>query len=262
MGLGANLFYRARTLIGRRALGLQGKSATSVGRFLSEDPFGFSSGDTNLYRYVFNNPISFRDPSGLAGIGSSDPFITGVWAPSSLSSFASLGASPLIQFASVGSPFASLGASPLMPFSSVGSPLSSLGVSPLISIASLSATPLLASTSLAGLGGPQPIEIVRLNGSVDVRHDGESSWAGVFSSAGISPSDWIRTHDASLARVVFSDGSVATIYERTVSQASNIAPDKFSLQEFLHKLWESVQHFMRNAPTETSTPSAVLGIKG
>jgi RHS repeat-associated protein len=35
-----------------------------VGRFLSEDPIGFSGGDFNLYRYVANNPINLRDPVG------------------------------------------------------------------------------------------------------------------------------------------------------------------------------------------------------
>jgi uncharacterized protein RhaS with RHS repeats len=32
---------------------------------LSEDPLGLNSGDVNPYRYVRNNPISYRDPSGL-----------------------------------------------------------------------------------------------------------------------------------------------------------------------------------------------------
>ena len=35
------------------------------GRFLSTDPLGFSAGDSNLYRYVFNNPINLTDPLGL-----------------------------------------------------------------------------------------------------------------------------------------------------------------------------------------------------
>ena len=35
-----------------------------VGRFISEDPIGFSAGDTNLYRYVNNSPTNFTDPSG------------------------------------------------------------------------------------------------------------------------------------------------------------------------------------------------------
>jgi uncharacterized protein RhaS with RHS repeats len=38
-----------------------------IGRFLSEDPIGFSSGDVNLYRYVANNPINLIDPLGLEG---------------------------------------------------------------------------------------------------------------------------------------------------------------------------------------------------
>jgi RHS repeat-associated protein len=35
------------------------------GRFLSEDPLGFSSQLANLYQYVFNNPVRWTDPSGL-----------------------------------------------------------------------------------------------------------------------------------------------------------------------------------------------------
>lgn len=37
-----------------------------VGRFLSEDPIGFSGGDFNLYRYVANNPLSNNDPAGTS----------------------------------------------------------------------------------------------------------------------------------------------------------------------------------------------------
>jgi RHS repeat-associated protein len=49
-------FYRARYF------------APSIGRFESEDPLGFSAGDTDLYRYVRNSPISANDATGLLAI--------------------------------------------------------------------------------------------------------------------------------------------------------------------------------------------------
>ena len=38
-----------------------------TGRFISEDPIGFAGGDVNLYRYVWNNPLMYRDFFGLQG---------------------------------------------------------------------------------------------------------------------------------------------------------------------------------------------------
>ncbi|QGJ68593.1 Hypothetical protein PBC10988_2540 [Planctomycetales bacterium 10988] len=49
-------------------------------RFLSEDPLGYAAGDTNLYRYAFNNPVNFTDPSGqlvATTIGAAGGFIGG-----------------------------------------------------------------------------------------------------------------------------------------------------------------------------------------
>jgi uncharacterized protein RhaS with RHS repeats len=37
----------------------------TLGRWLEEDPIGFEAGDSNLYRYVENNPTNRVDPSGL-----------------------------------------------------------------------------------------------------------------------------------------------------------------------------------------------------
>jgi RHS repeat-associated protein len=37
----------------------------NIGRFISEDPIGFSSGGVNFYEYVQNNPANLTDPSGL-----------------------------------------------------------------------------------------------------------------------------------------------------------------------------------------------------
>jgi RHS repeat-associated protein len=38
---------------------------TTVGRFVSEDPARFKSGETNMYPYVANRPIANVDPRGL-----------------------------------------------------------------------------------------------------------------------------------------------------------------------------------------------------
>ena len=42
----------------------------AVGRFVSEDPMGFSAGDTNLNRYGSNNPATGSDPSGNSWLSS------------------------------------------------------------------------------------------------------------------------------------------------------------------------------------------------
>ncbi len=36
-----------------------------TGRWTSKDPIGFAGGDTNLYGYVVNDPVNFKDSSGL-----------------------------------------------------------------------------------------------------------------------------------------------------------------------------------------------------
>jgi RHS repeat-associated protein len=37
----------------------------NTSRWMSQDPLRFNAGDSNLYRYVFNKPTTFSDPSGL-----------------------------------------------------------------------------------------------------------------------------------------------------------------------------------------------------
>jgi len=36
-----------------------------AGRFVSEDPIGFATGEFNVYRYSLNDPANLEDPSGL-----------------------------------------------------------------------------------------------------------------------------------------------------------------------------------------------------
>src|SRR5262249_54468571 len=36
-----------------------------TGRWTAKDALGFAAGDPNLYRYVFNDPVNFTDPSGF-----------------------------------------------------------------------------------------------------------------------------------------------------------------------------------------------------
>ena len=41
----------------------------ALGRFLQTDPIGYAGGDLNLYAYVANDPVNFRDPLGLSAQG-------------------------------------------------------------------------------------------------------------------------------------------------------------------------------------------------
>jgi RHS repeat-associated protein len=40
----------------------------TIGRFITPDPIGFLSGDTNFYRYVGNDPVNFVDYSGFSAV--------------------------------------------------------------------------------------------------------------------------------------------------------------------------------------------------
>ncbi|HET7034505.1 MAG TPA: RHS repeat-associated core domain-containing protein, partial [Thermomicrobiaceae bacterium] len=42
----------------------------STGRFLAQDPLGFTGSGVNLYAYVSNDPVNASDPSGLWGVAS------------------------------------------------------------------------------------------------------------------------------------------------------------------------------------------------
>src|SRR5579875_2894593 len=46
-------------------------------RFIAQDPIGFAGGDPNMYRYVYDNPVNGRDPSGRGLIGGGIGLIIG-----------------------------------------------------------------------------------------------------------------------------------------------------------------------------------------
>ncbi|CAE6767372.1 hypothetical protein R69888_03704 [Paraburkholderia haematera] len=41
----------------------------ATARFISEDPIGWASGQTNAYAYVGGNPVQLNDPFGLGSTG-------------------------------------------------------------------------------------------------------------------------------------------------------------------------------------------------
>ena len=54
----------------------------SIGRFISEDPIGYASGQTNEYAYVGGNPVQFTDPTGEVGLPMNGPANAWVLNPS------------------------------------------------------------------------------------------------------------------------------------------------------------------------------------
>ncbi len=49
----------------------------STGRWESQDPLGFGAGDSNLYRYVSNDPENRLDPTGMQQVGQSQGYPKG-----------------------------------------------------------------------------------------------------------------------------------------------------------------------------------------
>ncbi|MFM0110115.1 RHS repeat-associated core domain-containing protein [Paraburkholderia nemoris] len=54
----------------------------SIGRFISEDPLGWASGQANAYAYVNGNPVQFTDPTGEVGLPMNGPANAWVLNPS------------------------------------------------------------------------------------------------------------------------------------------------------------------------------------
>ena len=78
----------------------------TLGRFISQDPSGFTAGDSNLYRFVGNHPTYSVDPTGLYEGGSSFTQGTSSYGGSSL-------IAPWLNLGSGSSGSASTGSSPV-----------------------------------------------------------------------------------------------------------------------------------------------------
>ncbi|MDZ7615532.1 MAG: RHS repeat-associated core domain-containing protein, partial [Patescibacteria group bacterium] len=47
---------------------------SELGRFVGRDPIGYAAGDRSLYRYVFNTPLVYTDPTGEQTAGGHHPY--------------------------------------------------------------------------------------------------------------------------------------------------------------------------------------------
>ena len=88
----------------------------TLGRFISQDPSGFSAGDSNLYRFVGNHPTYATDPTGLYEGGSAFTQGMGSYGGSSL-------IAPWLNLGGGSSGSASTGSSPV----SLTAPTSAFG---------------------------------------------------------------------------------------------------------------------------------------
>ena len=90
------LYYRTRLL------------DPATGRFTSQDPLAFSATDSNLYRYVFNNPLRFTDATGMIAlvshtvsikVGGQDAILAGIGALHGFGASNLFAAGAALQFA-------------------------------------------------------------------------------------------------------------------------------------------------------------------
>ncbi len=101
MGAGGQKQYYLDPETGLYLLGMGGNGHTAggryydpaTGRFLSEDPIRFASGDPNFFRYVGNDPVNKLDPSGMDPRKPEDINV----APNSPSTFSSVDLSPSLN---------------------------------------------------------------------------------------------------------------------------------------------------------------------
>lgn len=63
----------------------------TLGRWVTRDPIGYATGDSNLYRYVGNRPINRVDPSGLLDPGTGTVIVGGATTAGGVSAVAATG---------------------------------------------------------------------------------------------------------------------------------------------------------------------------
>lgn len=68
----------------------------TLGRFISEEPIGFASGDFSWYRYVMNSPVNKIDPTGLFDLDCLKKCVVKHYLPASIGAPLIAGGLPLV----------------------------------------------------------------------------------------------------------------------------------------------------------------------
>ena len=99
--------------------------------------------------------------------------------------------------------------------------------------------------------------LLELQGSVEVRRKGDSTWSPAKAGSPLNPGDTLRTLGRSQATVLRSDGTTLELYP--LSEAT--LEDEKAVMLWLGKLWSQFQKAV-GRPHEIRTPSSVALIRG
>lgn len=99
--------------------------------------------------------------------------------------------------------------------------------------------------------------LLQLQGSVEVRRNGDASWSPAVAGSPLNPGDTIRTLGRSQATILRPDGTTLELYP--LSEAT--VEDEKAVMLWLGKIWSQFQKAV-GRPHEIRTPSSVALIRG